>query len=218
MKKVAVILSGCGVYDGSEIHESVLTLLALDEAGAEVQCAAPDIAQHHVVNHRSGEPVPGETRNVLVEAARIARGRIVPLSAIDLDKLDAIVLPGGFGAAKNLCSFAFEGAGATVLPELADLLQRAHAARKVLGFLCIAPAIAARLFGPEGTVFTIGNDTGTAAALSSWGGTHQDCPVTEAVTDPGRRIVTSPAYMYAARISEVNAGIRRFVHAVLSLA
>jgi enhancing lycopene biosynthesis protein 2 len=218
MKKVAVLLSGCGVYDGAEIHESVLTLLALDEAGASVQCAAPDVRQHHVINHRTGEEAPGESRNVLVEAARIARGKIVPLSELDVESLDAIILPGGFGAAKNLCTFALEGTSATVQPEVADVLRRAHAAGKVLGFLCIAPAIAANLFGPRGVRFTIGNDPATARALSSWGGTHCDCPVTEAVTDPERRIVTSPGYMYDARISEVNAGIRRFVHAVLSLA
>jgi len=218
VKKVAVILSGCGVYDGAEIHESVLTLLALDEAGAEVQCAAPDVAQHHVVNHRTGDVASGETRNVLVEAARIARGRIIPLSELDVEALDAIVLPGGFGAAKNLCTFAIQGPEAVVLPELAALLRKAHAARKVLGFLCISPAIAANLFGAEGVRFTIGNDPATAQNLSTWGGTHSDCPVTEVVVDPKLRIVSSPAYMYAARISEVNTGIRRFVQAVLALA
>ena len=196
----------------------MLTLLALDEAGAEVQCAAPDMPKHHVVNHLTGSPVEGEPRNVLVEAARIARGNIVPLSEIDATAFDAIILPGGFGAAKNLCSFAFEGAAATVQSEVEAVLRKAHAAGKVLGFLCIAPAIAARLFGGDGVRFTIGTDAPTAAALSSWGGTHCDCAVDGLVVDESLRIVSSPAYMLGTRISDVNTGIRRFVRAVLELA
>ncbi len=218
MKKVAVILSGCGVFDGSEIHESVLTLLALDRANAQVVCAAPDVPQHHVVNHLTKEPVPGEMRNVLVEAARIARGQIVPLSRLNVRDVDAIILPGGFGAAKNLCSFALAGAKHTVNPEVAKVLREAHQAGKPLGFICIAPAIAAQLFGAEKVEFTIGTDAGTAQAMSAAGGQHVNCNVRNVVVDRRLKIVTTPAYMLASRITEAEAGINKLVQAVLELA
>jgi enhancing lycopene biosynthesis protein 2 len=149
MKKVAVILSGCGVFDGAEIHESVLTLLALDRAHAQVVCAAPDVPQHHVINHRTQQPVPGETRNVLVESARIARGQIIPLSQLNVRDVDAVILPGGFGAAKNLSTFALAGPNFTVNPDVTRVVRAAHQAGKPVGFICIAPAIAAALFGPD---------------------------------------------------------------------
>jgi enhancing lycopene biosynthesis protein 2 len=218
MKHVAVILSGCGVFDGAEIHESVLTLLALDRANARITCAAPDIAQHHVVNHLTGQPAAGETRNVLVESARIARGRILPLRDLRASEVDAIVLPGGFGAAKNLCTFALAGSDFTVDPDLARLLREAHALGKPLGFACIAPAIAARLFGAAGVDFTIGDDPATAAALEASGGRHAACAVADIVVDRRLKIVTTPAYMLAQRITEAEAGINRLVQAVLALA
>ena len=140
--KVGVVLSGCGVYDGAEIHESVLTLLSLDRAGAEAVCLAPDVAQRHVVNHLTGQPAEGETRNVLVEAARIARGKVFDLGGFDPSGLDALVLPGGFGAAKNLCDFAFRGADCEVHPEVARVVRAVHAAGKPVGAICIAPTIA----------------------------------------------------------------------------
>lgn len=218
MKRVAVILSGCGVYDGAEIREAVFTLLALDRVEAKVQCFAPDIEQAHVVNHLTGEPMkPG--RNVLQESARIARGDIKPLAEIELSEFDAVLLPGGFGAAKNLCNFAYEGADMEVIPELASLLKSAHEAGKVLGFACIAPAIAAKVFGEDGVRFTIGNDEDTAETLSSFGGEHCDKEVTEIVVDEKLRIVTTPAYMYGdARLSDVYAGIENWVKAVIAMA
>lgn len=218
MKKVAVILSGCGVFDGAEIHESVLTLLALDRANAQVTCAAPDVPQHHVVNHLTQEAVPGETRNVLVEAARIARGKIIPLAQLRVDAVDAIILPGGFGAAKNLCNFATAGADFEVNAEVAHVLQSAHRAGKPLGFVCIAPAIAARLFGGEKVEFTIGTDAGTAQALEAGGGQHANCNVRNIVIDQRLKIVTTPAYMLAGRITEAEAGINKLVQAVLEMA
>ena len=154
--KVGVVLSGCGVYDGAEIHESVLTLLALDRAGAEAVCLAPDVAQRHVVNHLTGQPAEGETRNVLVEAARIARGKVRSLAGFDAGTLDALVLPGGFGAAKNLCDFAFRGADCEVHPEVARVVRAVHAAGKPVGAVCIAPVILARLLGAESPQLTIG--------------------------------------------------------------
>jgi enhancing lycopene biosynthesis protein 2 len=218
MKKVAVILSGCGVFDGSEIHESVLTLLALDKANAQAVCVAPDMPQVHVVNHVTSQVMAGETRNVLVEAARIARGAVTPLSRLKVESVDAIILPGGFGAAKNLCDFALKGEAFTVQSEVAQVLRAAHQAGKPLGFICIAPAIAAQLFGPEGLQFTIGTDAGTANTLQKWGAKHARCSVTEVVVDRRLKVVTTPAYMLARSISEAEAGINKLVRAVLDLA
>lgn len=218
MKKVAVILSGCGVFDGAEIHESVLVLLALDRANAQVICAAPDIPQREVVNHLTRQPVKSEMRNVLVESARIARGAIVPLSQLRVAEVDAIILPGGFGAAKNLCDFALQGPQFSVQPEVAKVLQEAHRAGKPLGFVCIAPAIAAKLFGPEKVEFTIGTDPGTASALQASGGNHINCPVRNIVVDRRLKIVTTPAYMLAQRITEAEAGINKLVQAVIEMA
>lgn len=218
MKRVAVILSGCGVFDGAEIHESVLTLLALDRANARILCAAPDVPQHHVVNHLTQQPVPGETRNVLVESARIARGQIIPLHQLKVSDLDAVIVPGGFGAAKNLCTFALAGEHFDVHPDVARILQETHQAGKPIGFVCIAPAIAAKLFGPEQVEFTIGTDPGTAQALAASGGQHVPCNVFNAVVDQRLKIVTTPAYMLAARITEAEAGINKLVQAVLDMA
>lgn len=218
MKKVAVILSGCGVFDGAEIHESVLVLLALDRANAQVVCAAPDTPQHHVINHFTQQPEPGSTRNVLVESARIARGKILPLSQLKVKDVDAIILPGGFGAAKNLCTFALAGEQFAVNPEVAKVLQEARQAGKPIGLACIAPAIAARLFGSDKVEFTIGTDPGTAKALQAHGAQHLNCNVHNVVVDRRLKIVTTPAYMLAQRITEAEAGINKLVQAVLELA
>jgi enhancing lycopene biosynthesis protein 2 len=218
MKRVAVILSGCGVFDGAEIHESVLTLLALDRANARITCAAPDVPQHHVINHLTQQPVPGETRNVLVESARIARGKVIPLSQLQVSDLDAMILPGGFGAAKNLCTFALAGEKFEVNPEVARVVQETHKAGKPIGFVCIAPAIAAKLFGQEHVEFTIGTDAGTAKTLEASGGKHVNCNVFNAVVDQRLKIVTTPAYMLASRIAEAEAGINKLVQAVLEMA
>lgn len=166
-KKIAVILSGCGVYDGAEIHESVITLLRLDQRGAQVQCFAPNIAQLHVINHLTGEEMP-ESRNVLVESARIARGNVKDLREASAEDFDALIVPGGFGAAKNLSNFAVEGAGCTVQPELLALTEAFAEAGKPVGLICISPALAAKIYGP-GVVCTIGNDVDTAAAVTKMG-------------------------------------------------
>lgn len=218
MIKVAVILSGCGVMDGAEIHESVLTLLALDKSGAEIVCTAPDIPQLHVVNHAQGEPQENTSRNVLEEAARIARGNIIPLSQLKVEDVDAAIFPGGFGAAKNLCSFATEGTDMTLQSDVAEFLTAMHAAGKPLGFICIAPAIAAKAFGDKNLSFTIGNDPETAKSLESFGGQHVDKAVDDIVVDEKLKIVSTPAYMLAQRISEAETGINRLVKAVLELA
>ena len=214
-KNVAVILSGCGVYDGAEIHESVITLLRLDQRGAKVQCFAPDIAQLHVINHLTGEPMP-ETRNVLVESARIARGEIKDIREARVEDFDALIIPGGFGAAKNLSSFATEGAACSVQADVLNLAEAFAEAGKPIGLMCISPAIAAKIYGP-GVICTIGTDAYTAAAVSKMGGTHQECEVSEIVEDKARKLVSTPAYMLAQSISEAASGINKMVDRVLEL-
>ncbi len=214
-KKVAVILSGCGVYDGAEIYESVITLLRLDQRGVDVQCFAPNITQHHVINHLTGDEMP-ETRNVLVEAARIVRGEIKDVREASADEFDALIVPGGFGAAKNLSDFAVNGAQLTVQPDVLALAQAFAAANKPVGLICIAPAMAAKIFGP-GVVCTIGNDADTAAALTTMGAQHEECAVDDIVEDPQYKLVTTPAYMRAQSISEAASGINKLVDRVLEL-
>ena len=214
-KKVAVILSGCGVYDGAEIHESVITLLRLDQRGAKVQCFAPDIAQHHVINHLTGNEMP-ESRNVLVESARIARGEIKDIREANVDDFDALIVPGGFGAAKNLSDFAARGAECTVQPDVLALAEAFAQACKPVGLMCISPAIAAKIYGP-GVTCTIGKDPETAAAVGKMGATHKECEVTDIVEDKARKLVSTPAYMLAKSISEAASGINKMVDRVLEL-
>jgi enhancing lycopene biosynthesis protein 2 len=215
-KKIGVVLSGCGVYDGSEIHEAVFTLLAIDRNGAEAVCMAPDMELDEV-DHLKGEPT-GAKRNVLVESARIARGKIRNIKEVKAADLDALIFPGGFGAAKNLCTFAFKGADATIQPEVARLLKEVAAAKKPIGAICIAPALVAATLGKEyKPKLTIGTDSGTAAAIRQTGSEHQDCPVKEFVVDKANKIVSTPAYMLAERISEAYEGIDKTVKAVIEL-
>ena len=214
-KKVAVILSGCGVYDGAEIQEAVITLLRLDQRGAQVQCFAPNIAQLHVINHLTGEEMP-ESRNVLVESARIARGEVKDIREANVDDFDALIVPGGFGAAKNLSNFATEGDKCSVQPDVLALAEAFAEARKPVGLICISPALAAKIYGP-GVVCTIGNDADTSAAVVKMGGTHEECDVHDIVEDIQRRLVTTPAYMLAKSISEAAGGIYKLVDRVLEL-
>lgn len=215
--KIGVILSGCGFKDGAEIHESVLTLLAIDRAGAQAQCFAPDAPQARVVDHLTGQPT-AETRNMLREAARIARGQIADVATADARALDALILPGGFGAATNLCTFGADGAAGTVEPGTARLVRAMHAARKPIGAICIAPAIVALLLGKQGVRLTIGNDPGTAQGIQACGARHEDCAVDAFVVDEQARVVTTPAYMLGPSIRHVAAGIERCVAAVIELA
>ncbi len=218
MPRVAVILSGSGVKDGSEIHEATAVLLALDRAGAEAVAYAPSGPQHDVVDHLTGRPAPGESRAMLVEAARIARGAIRPLAGADPAALDAVVLPGGFGAAKNLCSFAREGANCRVNEELDGFIRAMHAAGKPIGAICIAPVIVARVLGRQtGVRLTIGDDPATAAAIEAMGARHVPAAASEIVVDERHKVVTTPAYMLAGRISEVFAGVESLVRQLLSL-
>lgn len=214
-KKVAVILSGCGVYDGAEIHESVLTLLRLDQRGAVVQCFAPNVAQLHVVDHYSGDEMD-ETRNVLVESARIARGQIKDVKELHVGDFDAVILPGGFGVAKNLSDFVVSGANCNVQADVLSATQSFVKAGKPVGLMCIAPALAAKIFG-AGVICTIGKDHDTAAALTQMGAEHHECEVSDIVEDAQHKLVTTPAYMLAQSISEAAAGINKLVDRVLEL-
>ncbi|KMM82509.1 Enhancing lycopene biosynthesis protein 2 [Pseudomonas taetrolens] len=214
-KKVAVILSGCGVYDGAEIHESVITLLRLDQRGAIVQCFAPNVAQLHVINHLTGEEMP-ESRNVLVESARIARGEIKDIREARAEDFDALIVPGGFGSAKNLSSFASEGSACSVQADVLAVAEAFAEAGKPVGLMCITPAIAAKIYGP-GVTCTIGKDPETAAAVSKMGATHQECEVSDIVEDKARKLVSTPAYMLAKSISEAASGINKMVDRVLEL-
>jgi len=219
-RKVAVVLSGCGVFDGSEIHEATLTLLALDLHGARAVIAAPDIAQARVVNHRTQAEVSAEKRNVLVESARIARGDIRPIRDLRVSDLDAAILPGGYGAALNLSSFARAGADLTVEQTLSTFLHEMWSARKPLAALCIAPPILAKVLkdaGVKGARLTIGSDPGVAAAITALGQTHVECAADSCVVDETNRVVTSPAYMLAGGIAELWRGVEATVQALLGL-
>ncbi|MBI4179848.1 isoprenoid biosynthesis glyoxalase ElbB [bacterium] len=217
MLKIGVILSGCGVMDGSEIHESVLTILAIDRAGAEAVCFAPDKNQKHVINHLT-QAESRESRNVLAESARIARGKIQDLRKATADGLDAAILPGGYGAAKNLCDFAFKGPDCELDPDVRQILSDLNAAGKPIGAICISPAVVARALGSKHPKLTIGTDPGTAGALEKMGAKHQAARVDEIVVDEDLRIVSTPAYMLAGRISEAAAGIEKLVAEVVRLA
>lgn len=210
----AVVLSGCGVYDGAEIHEAVLTLLAIDRLGGSYACFAPDMPQHHVVNHLTGQESP-EKRNVLAESARIARGKIAPLSAFEATQFDALVFPGGFGAAKNLCSFAFDGPDCKVNPDVERAVRAMHAAGKPIGALCIAPALMAKLL--RGAEVTIGNDPGTAQAIEKMGGKHHIRTHGEVVVDAGLKLVTSPCYMLDATIGQIADGAENTVRTLMGM-
>lgn len=215
MKKIGVVLSGCGVYDGAEIHEAVLTLLAIARSGAQAVCFAPDKPQADVVNHVTGESM-AETRNVLIEAARITRGEIRPLSQAVSAELDALIVPGGFGAAKNLSTFASQGRECQVDADLAALAVAMHQSGKPLGFMCIAPAMLPKIFGFP-LRLTIGTDIDTAEVLEDMGTEHVPCPVDDIVVDEDHKIVTTPAYMLAQNIAEAASGIEKLVSRVLVL-
>jgi len=214
--RVAVVLSGCGVFDGAEIHESVLSLLALERQGAQYQCFAPDIPQHHVIDHISGNEM-NETRSVLTESARIARGDIKALSEFDAGDFDALLLPGGFGAAKNLSSLAFDGPDCSVNADLKNAVTTMMDAGKPIGALCIAPAVLAKILEGSGANVTIGSDPDTVGAIEAMGVHHQETTHAEVVIDQKLKLVTSPCYMLDATISQIAEGADNTVKALLDL-
>jgi len=218
MKKVGVLLSGCGVNDGAEIHESVLTMLFLDKAGVEMILMAPNIDQMHVINHYTGQEME-EYRNVLVESSRIARGEIKDMAEVSGNDLDALIIPGGFGVAKNLCDYAMAGPECSVNPDVYRLIAELRLMNKPIGAICIAPVMMAKILGEqeESANMTIGYDETTSTDIISMGSKHVDCPVTEMIIDEDKKIVTTPAYMEANSIKEVADGIEQLIKQVLSM-
>ncbi|MFH1937850.1 MAG: isoprenoid biosynthesis glyoxalase ElbB [Bacteroidota bacterium] len=212
MKNFAVVLSGCGVYDGAEIHEAVLTLLAIDKLGAAYQCFAPDMNQAHVINHLKGEE-SSETRNVLAESARIARGNIKPLRNFNPATFDGLIIPGGFGAAKNLCDWAFKGDSCTVNPDVEKAIRSTFKAGKPIGAMCIAPVILAKLF--SGTNLTTGQDPASGGFIEKMGNSYTQTSHGEVVIDHEKRLFTTPCYMLDASISQIADGAENIVREMM---
>lgn len=214
MKKFAVVLSGCGVFDGAEIHEATLSLLAIARQGCTYEIFAPDIKQHHVINHITGEEM-NESRNVLVESARIARGQIRDLKQLDPASYNGLLFPGGFGAAKNLSTWAFKGADASVLPEVEEAIKGMLALKKPIGALCISPVILAKVLGKVD--LTIGDDESTIDALEVLGTNHVYTTHGEVVLDPDHLLVSTPCYMLDATIDQIALGANNVVDAMIKL-
>ncbi len=212
--KFAIVLAGCGVYDGAEIHEATLTMLAIAANGGTYEIFAPNINQHHVINHITGQEMP-ESRNVLVESARIARGKIQDLDAFDASLFDALMLPGGFGVAKNLSNFAFKGANQEVLPSLEKAIIDMYKAKKPIGALCISPAIVVGVL--KGATVTIGQDAETSQYIESMGSHHELTNHGEVIVDKHFNLATTPCYMLDATILDIEQGATQVVKAVLNM-
>ena len=217
-KKIAVLLSGCGHRDGAEVHEATCTLLALDQAGVEIIGIAPNRDQSQVTNHINSEKT-NDTRNIMIESARILRGNVKPVPDITADEIDALILPGGFGAALNLCNYAQCGSDCEIDSDVKKLITDCLDKGKPIGAICIAPIVVARALRDSGreVTLTIGNDKNVAADIESLGSHHKSCAVDDVVIDAANKIVTTPAYMLGTRISQVNAGIKKLVEEVLKL-
>lgn len=213
MKKFAVILAGCGVYDGAEIQEATLSLYMIKKLGADYQVFAPDIMQHHVINHLTGKEMP-EQRNVLIESARIARGNALPLSGLKAEDYDAILLPGGFGAAKNLCNFALVGENCEVNKEVSESIHAFLKLNKPIGALCISPVILAKLLGDVSV--TIGDDAATADKVKKMGALHVNTTHGQVIRDPNLKIFSTPCYNINANIVQVADGIENIIKAILA--
>lgn len=217
-KNIALILSGCGYLDGAEIRESVLSLLELSRQGANVKIFAPTEDAFHTVDHLKSQP-QGEGRNMLTEAARIARGQISPISELKAQNFDALVIPGGFGVAKNFCTFAFDGPAARVLSSVQNVIESFYALKKPIAAICIAPALVALVLKNKNIRLTIGSDEATAQALTQLGANHQNCEVDQIVVDETNKIVSTPAYMYDdAPLAKIANGIAKCIEKVIALA
>ena len=217
MPKIGVLLSGCGVQDGSEIYEAVLTLLALEKAGAEWLAMAPDTEQSHVVNHYTGEESRLENRNVLPEAARLVRGKIMSVGEVSAHEIDALIIPGGFGVVKNLCSFAADGVDAKVNANVERLIQELHGLGKPIGAICIAPILVALALRGQNPTLTVGTDAATSLALNRLDAHHHVTAVDEIFVDAANKLVSTPAFMLAESAAEAEPGITKLVNAVLNL-
>ncbi len=215
MSKIGVVLSGCGVNDGSEIHEAVITMLELDRAGAEMVLMAPNIDQLHVINHATGEEMD-DSRNVLIESARISRGNIEDIAGVTSENLDALIFPGGFGVAKNLSDYAMAGMECSINPDVLRLSREVHNDGKPIGVICIAPAMMAKILAGD-TELTIGFDEQTASDIDAMGAKHVLCPVDEIVVDKEKKVVSTPAYMEAQSIKQAASGIEKLVAEILNM-
>ena len=215
MSKIGIVLSGCGVNDGSEIHEAVITMLELDKAGADMLLMAPNIDQLHVINHATGEEMD-DSRNVLVESARISRGDIEDIAVVTSENVDALIFPGGFGVAKNLSDYAMAGVECSVNPDVLRLSREVHNEGKPIGAICIAPAIMATILSGK-TELTVGFDEQTASDIDAMGAKHVLCPVDEIVVDKEKKVVSTPAYMEAKSIKEAALGIEKLVAEILNM-
>ena len=220
MAKIGVILSGCGVKDGSEIHEATLTLAAIDRLGHDYLCMAPHKSQAAVINHFAGKTSEGEVRNIVFESARIARGQIRDLATVAASEIDAVVLPGGFGAVANLCDYAVKGADCEIDPQVERFLKEVYSQRKPIGAMCIAPVVVARAFRDAENIslkLTVGTDEQTAAAIRAMGHRHENRDVDELCVDLENRVVTTACYMSATRISEVEIATTKLIAEVVAL-
>jgi enhancing lycopene biosynthesis protein 2 len=215
MPKIGVVLSGCGVNDGSEIHEAVITMLELDKAGVEMVLMAPNIDQLHVINHATGDEMD-DSRNVLIESARIARGNIEDIAVITSDDIDGLIFPGGFGVAKNLSDYAMAGSDCSINPDVLRLSKEVHDDGKPIGAICISPAIIARVLAGD-TELTIGYDEHTASDIDRMGAKHMLCPVDEIIIDKEKKVVSTPAYMEVKFIKEAASGIEKLVSEILNM-
>ena len=215
-KKIGVLLSGCGVFDGAEIHEATLTLYFLDRQGAEVSCMAPNADQLHVINHQASQETD-DKRNMLVESARISRGNMKDLASVTANDMDGLIIPGGFGAAKNFVDYAVKGRDCSILPEVQRIIQEMVDAGKPVGAMCIAPIVLAVALKDASAVpvLTIGTDSATASDLEFFGARHQNARVDEIAIDDTNKIVTTPAYMLGPGISDIAKGIEKLVEKVL---
>ncbi len=213
-KKFAVILAGCGHRDGAEIQESVMALYAIALSNSTYEVFAPDIPQHHVINHLTGQPAD-ETRNVLVEAARIARGNIKPLNEFKSQDFDILMFAGGFGVAKNLCTYAFEGAECTVNPDVEKAVESMHSAGKPIGALCISPVILAKVL--DNVTVTLGQDPAAIENVKMMGANHETTNAREIVIDRKNKVVTNPCYMLDSSIVDIAEGAINTVNALLEM-
>lgn len=213
-KKFAIVLSGCGVYDGAEIHETTLSMYAIARNGGEYKIFAPDIEQHHVINHLTGDEME-EKRNVLIESARIARGNIQSLDKFEAKDFDALLFPGGFGAAKNLSTWAFDGPEASINKEVERSIKEMSEAGKPIGALCISPVLVGKIFGD--LELTIGQDQSTIEALETLGVKHKKTTHGEVVVDEKYKVVTTPCYMLDASIDQIGLGAENVVKKILEM-
>ncbi|MFO0320775.1 MAG: isoprenoid biosynthesis glyoxalase ElbB, partial [Neisseriaceae bacterium] len=201
MKNIAVILAGCGRLDGSEVHESVLTLLSIKQLGANYQCFSLDENQDHVSNHLTNQNEPSSHRNMMVESARIARGDIKPVTELNVEDYDGLIIPGGNGTAFNLFNFAIQEESFTIKPIIRDICRQFTSNRKPVGYICIAPVMIPKIY-QEKVNMTVGDDKEIAKLIEKLGAIHHNCAVEDICVDEKYKIVTTPAYMLAQNIVE----------------